>query len=267
MHFKNKIIWITGASSGIGRALAIALAQQKAILILTATNVDVLQELALELRTHTICHVLPFDLLNVDAIPELVNQAVSLEGKIDVVIQSAGISQRAIANDTTIAVNRKLMELNFFAPVILTQAILPHFKKANSGNMTVISSVAGLMGFPLRSGYAASKHALKGYFETLQAELYKTKIGITLVYPGRIDTNISKNALTGNGNQFGETDENNEVGIDVGVCAEKIISAIQTNKRKVIIAKAERLLYFFWWYFPSVYYKIAYAKGIKNKKD
>ncbi|RTZ01203.1 SDR family oxidoreductase [Flavobacterium sp. RSP49] len=266
MHFKNKVVWITGASSGIGRELAVQLSKQEAILILTSSNENLLKELALVLKKHnSVCHILSCDLMNVDAIPELVNQAIALEGKIDVIIQCAGISQRALSDETSIEVNRKLMELNFFAPILLTQAILPHFKKVNSGNITVISSLAGLMGFPLRSGYAASKHALKGYFETMQCELYKTNISISIVYPGRIDTDISKNALLGNGNQYGKTDDINEVGIDVRICAKKIISGIQSNKKNIIIAKAERLLFWFWWFLPSIYYKIAYLKGIKNK--
>ena len=264
MHFKNKVVWITGASSGIGRELAVQLADQKAILILTSANADVLNKLAITLRLKTICHVLPCDLMQVNTIPELVSKAILLEGRIDCVIQSAGKSQRALAEDTDLEVNRKLMELNFFAPVALAQALLPHFKKTNSGNITVISSVAGLMGFPLRSGYAASKHALKGYFETLQTELYKTNIVVSIVYPGRIDTPISKNALLGNGSKYGQTDENNEVGIAVSVCAQKIIKGIESNQKRIIIAKGERLLLWFWWFLPSVYYRIANAKGIKK---
>lgn len=264
MLFKDKIVWITGASSGIGRQIAIQLASEKAILILTSSNVEVLNKLTEILSSQTKCYALPFDLLNVDKIQDLVNNALKLEEKIDYVIQSAGISQRALAEETAMDVNRKLMELNFFATVAISQAILPHFKKINSGNITVISSVAGLMGFPLRSGYAASKHALKGYFETLQTELYPTNIKVVIVYPGRIDTNISRNALTGNGTQYGQTDENNEVGMSVEVCAKKIINAIKNDEKSIIIAKSERLLLWLWWFLPSLYYKLAYSKGIKK---
>ena len=264
MHFKSKVVWITGASSGIGRQMAIQLASEQAILILTSSNADALQNLAEILKSKTKCHILPFDLLNVDGIPKLVDDALELEGKIDYVIQSAGISQRELASATSLEVNRTLMELNFFAPVAIAQAVLPHFKKLNSGNITLISSVAGLMGFPLRSGYAASKHAVKGYFETLQTELYATNIKISVVYPGRIDTNISRNAITGNGLRYGKNDQNNEVGMSVEVCARKIISGIKKEKKIIIIAKAERLLLWLWWFLPSIYFKLAYSKGIKT---
>lgn len=261
MHFKDKVVWITGASSGIGKELAIQLSEQNAVLILTSTNLTLLNELQASLTTKS--YVLPFDLLNIDGIETLVQQAMQLEGKIDFVIQSAGISQRALADATSMEVYNKLMAINYFAPLALTQAILPYFKKIDAGSITVISSIAGLMGFPLRSGYCASKHAIKGYLETLQSELYKTKIHISIVYPGRINTPISKNALLGNGIPFGSSDDNNEVGMEVSVCAKKILSGIEKRKKNIIIVKAERILFWFWWFVPSLYYKIANSKGVK----
>lgn len=261
MHFKDKIVWITGASSGIGKELAIQLSNQNAILILTSSNAELLENLKSELNCKV--HSLPYNLLHIDGIENLVQQAIQLEGKIDFVIQSAGISQRSLANETSMDVYKKLMDINYFAPVALTQAILPHFKKQNSGSMTVISSIAGLIGFPMRTGYCASKHAIKGYLETLQSELYKTNIHICIVYPGRINTNISKNALLGDGNRFAETDENNSVGMDVNICVNKILTGIIKRKKNIIIVKAERFLFWLWWFVPSLYYKIAHAKGVK----
>ncbi len=263
MRFDSKVVWITGASSGIGRELAIQLSHLGATLILTSSNEVLLQDLKSTLNTTNI-HLLPYNLFNIEDIPTLVEQALALEGSIDYVIQSAGISQRAMAQETEMQVYKKLMDINYFAPVALTQAILPHFKKKNNGNITVISSIAGLIGFPLRTGYAASKHAVKGYFETLQCELYKTKTTISIVYPGRINTAISKNALLGNGQQFGSTDANNKVGMDVAVCANKIIKGIYKGKKTILIVKAERILYWLWWFLPSLYYKIAHAKGLEN---
>lgn len=261
MHFKDKIIWITGASSGIGKELAVQLAKQNAILILTSSTTIALENLASELSCKT--HILPYNLLDTDGIASLVQVAVQLEGKIDFVIQSAGISQRSLADETSMEVYKKLMNINYFAPVALTQAILPYFKIQNSGSITVISSIAGLIGFPLRSGYCASKHAIKGYFETLQCELSKTNIHICLVYPGRIDTPISKNALVGNGSQFGETDENNQVGMHVSVCAAKMLKGISNKRKSILILKAERFLFWLWWFIPPLYYKIAHNKGLK----
>jgi short-subunit dehydrogenase len=262
MHFKNKVVWITGASQGIGKEVAVQLAKEGAILLLTATNEVALKELQAELAFAK-THILAYNLLEIDGIPQLVADAIACEGHIDCVIQSAGQSQRSMAVDTTISVYKKLMDLNYLAPVALTQAIMPHFKGRNSGTMCVISSIAGLIGYPLRSGYSASKHAIKGYLETLQCELYTSNIHVSIVYPGRINTNISKNALVGDGKQFGVTDENNEVGMAVAVCAQKIIKGIIKHKKTIIIVKAERLLFWLWWFFPKLYYKIAYLKGVK----
>ena len=263
MHFNNKVVWITGASSGIGKELAIQLSKLGAILILTSSNELLLKELQLQLNSDKM-HVLPYNLLNLEGLSNLVEAAIHLEGRVDYFIQSAGISQRSEAENTSIDVYKKLMDINYFAPVALTQAILPYFKKINQGNITVISSIAGLIGFPLRSGYVASKHAIKGYLETLQCELLKTNITISIVYPGRIDTNISKNALLGNGKQFGFTDANNEVGMKVEDCAHRIIKGISANKKSIIIVKSERLLFWLWWFIPSIYYKIAHFKGLQK---
>ncbi|MBC5863614.1 SDR family NAD(P)-dependent oxidoreductase [Flavobacterium turcicum] len=261
MHFKDKVVWITGASSGIGKELALQLDALGAILILTSSNQSLLSELQLQLQKSKI---LVYNLLDIKGIPGLVDEALSCYGRIDFVIQSAGISQRAQATETDMAVYEKLMAINYFAPVAINQALLPHFVAKNSGHSVIISSVAGLMGFPLRSGYAASKHAIKGYVETVQCELLETKVLHSIVYPGRIDTPISKNALQGNGQQYGTTDANNEVGMDVKICAQKIIKGIQKGKKAIVIVKAERILLWLWWFCPALYYKIAHKKGLQN---
>lgn len=264
MHFESKVVWITGASSGIGKEMACQLAKQGAILILTSSSKEQLDVIKNELLPAEV-HILALDLLNIDEIPNLVEKAWSIKGTIDFVILSAGISQRSIAIETSIEVYQKLMGINYFAPVAIAQAILPYFKRKNTGNITVISSMAGLIGFPLRSGYAASKHAIKGYFETLQCELLKTNIIISIVYPGRIDTNMSKNALLGNGLRYGFPDANNEIGIRVDTCVKKIIKGIVLKRRTIYVTKFERFLFLFWWFVPSLYYKISYSKGFSNK--
>jgi short-subunit dehydrogenase len=265
MHFKDKIFWITGASSGIGKELAIQLAKKGAKLILTSSNLDSLKLIQEELKQSSdSVNLLPFDLLSTEKIPSLVQAAIAVYGKVDFVIQSAGISQRSVAENTDLQVYRKIMDLNYFAPVAITQEIMPFFKSANSGGMIVISSIAGLIGFPLRSGYAASKHAIKAYIETLQAENHESKIYISSVFPGRINTNISKNALLGNGAKSGKQDANNKVGMDVAKCASLILKGIEKRKRNIIIGFPERFLLWVWWFFPSLYYKIAFKKGLEN---
>lgn len=265
MHFKDKVVWITGASSGIGKELAIQLSNLGAILILTSSNEEKLIEVQKELSIKSSkSYIIPYDLFDIEGIDDLTQKVIVLEGRIDCVIQSAGISQRSIAEVTDFSVYKKLMGINYFAPVAISQAVLPHFKKNNAGNMVVISSIAGLIGFPLRSGYAASKHAIKGYLETLQTELYDSNIKISIVYPGRIDTNISKNAITGDGFKAEVEDANNKVGMNVSQCASQLIKGIKNNKKAIYIGKPERLLFWIWWFFPSLYLKISHKTGLKK---
>lgn len=263
MHFKDNVIWITGASSGIGKELVFQLSHLGAKIIVTSRNEEELLQIQKQL-VGTVIHVLAYDLLQVKGINNLVAEAIAFEGKIDCVIQCAGISQRSLSDRTDFEVYQKLMQLNYFAPVAIAQAIMPHFKKNNSGNLVVISSIAGLIGFPLRSGYAASKHAIKGYFETLQTELYGSNIFISIVYPGRIDTAISKNAITGDGSQAGIEDANNKVGMSVSKCVSQIIHGLRKNKTSIYIGKPERLLVWIWWFFPFLYLKIAHKTGLKK---
>jgi dehydrogenase/reductase SDR family protein 7B len=262
MHFKDKVIWITGASSGIGAELARQLARLNAKLILTSRNIPVLQAIKDEcLQLGSACSVLPGNMLDSNSINDLTNSAIAVFGTIDIVIFSAGVSQRSLASDTTMEVYCYLMELNFFAPVAITKSLLPHFAMKDSGQIVVLSSMAGLMGFPLRTGYAAAKHALKGFFETLQIEQMGSGLSITIVSPGRINTPISLNAVVGNGDKYGLMDRGQLNGIPVDVCARKILKAVQLRRRHVIIAESGRILWWIWWYMRPLYYKIAYRKG------
>jgi dehydrogenase/reductase SDR family protein 7B len=263
MHFKNKVIWITGASSGIGAALAKKLAAQQTSLILSARNISALERVQKECEVLTKnCNILPVDLLS-DSIEDITEKAISLFGYIDIHISCAGVSQRSLATETSLAVYRSLMEINFFAPICITRALLPHFTKRGTGHIAVISSVAGLMGFPLRSGYSAAKHALQGFFETLQIENVIQGIHFTIISPGRIYTPISLSALTGNGTPYQVMDEGQVNGIPVEQCADKILTAIERKKKHVIIARGERILWWFWWFLPRVYYSIARKAGMK----
>ncbi len=267
MHFKDKVVWITGASSGIGKELALQLAKKDAVLILTARDSASLNLVKKEVSSISgkVCHVVPFDLLDNQNLGRLVTEAFTCEGKIDCAIMNAGVSQRSIVEETELEVYRHLMEINYFAPVTIIKELLPIFDKQKIGNITVISSVAGLFGFPLRSGYSAAKHAITGFIETMQCELYKSTTKITAIYPGRIDTEISKNALDGNGNRLGLPDQNNTLGMSVSECVARIIRAIEKEKKTIIIAKSEFFLYKIWWYWRSLFYKIAYTKGMKHQ--
>lgn len=247
INFTDKILWITGASSGIGEALALLLAKQKAKLILTARRVDALQALAA--RLDTAVKILPADLYVAD-FETLTTAALNAFGNIDIVIHAAGIGQRSLAAATPLKVYRQLMEINFFAPVAITGYLLPVCK----AHMVVIGSMSGLMGFPGRTGYAASKHALKGYFETLQVE---QDVPVTIVSPGRVQTNLSLSAITASGEAHGVMDEAQVKGIPVMECAERILKGVAGQKKHVIIARKEKYLYWLHWWWPRVYYKIA----------
>lgn len=261
-HFADKAIWITGASSGLGAELAVQLAKEKARLILSARNevaLAAVQQQCLAYTPH--CIILPADLVN-DPLAPLATEALRTYDHIDILINNAGVTQRSLAISTTPEVDRRLMEINFFAPVLLTKLLLPHFQERKSGHVVAVSSVAGLMGFPMRTAYSAAKHALHGYFETLQVEHTIPGFYITIVSPGRVNTPISLHALTGTGSLHNQMDSGQQNGIPVQVCAAKILSAIEGRKKHVIIARNEKLL---WWlrkFIPPLYYMIARKAGL-----
>ena len=259
MDITGKVIWITGASSGIGAAIAKKIAEKNVQLILTSRNAALLESLQKKYGIDN-SKILVADLLHFNP-AELTKKAIDLFGHVDMVIHCAGVSQRSLAAETNMEVYRNLMEINFFAPVAITRFLLPHFAQRPNSHIVVIGSMAGLMGFPQRTGYAAAKHALKGYFETLQTEHTIKGLNITMINPGRINTPISISALTANGKQHGLMDEAQLKGIAVEKCADKILHAIKTNKQNVIIAKGERILFWLWWFLPAAYYKIARKAG------
>lgn len=254
----NKVIWITGASSGIGKELAMQLASANNKLVLSARNIKALEETAAAcLKMGSEVLLLPLDLEKLDEPEKYLQQVLDKFGKVDVLINNGGVSQRSFAADTEMPVTRRLMEINFFGTVALSQLVLKEMLAGNGGNIAVISSLSGKFGWPQRAVYAASKHALQGYFETLIAETYNTNVKVTIISPGRINTPISVSALTGNGDKHNQYDEGQKNGISVEVCAAKIIDAIAHSKKQVIIARSEKLLYWIHWFFPWLYYRIA----------
>ena len=155
------------------------------------------------------------------------------------------------------------MELDFFAPTRITRMLLSQFRVQKQGMVVAIGSVAGVMGFPLRSGYCAAKHALKGWFEALQVEHDIPGFHVLIVHPGRIRTNISEHALTADGKAHGEMDPGQQNGMPVDKCARKIIRAMERRKHQVMIGSKERMLWRIWWFLPSIYRKLARSQGGK----
>lgn len=251
--FENKTVWITGASSGIGEACAYLFALEKADLILTASGIPALsktQEKCIALGAN--CKILPFDLSDLDGIPTLVGNALNCFGNIDVLYNNAGISQRGLSGDTLFQVDRKIMDINFLAPVLITKLVLPEMLKKQDGTIAVTTSIAGKFGFPLRSAYSASKHALYGYFETLQAEYYNQNIRVVLICPGRVNTNISMNALENDGKRHGMLDNGQAGGISADKAAKQIVNAIYKQKSEILVGGKELIMVAIKRFFPGL---------------
>lgn len=252
-RFENKIVWITGASSGIGAALAEAFAAEGATLVLSARRRDELEHVAATCGggKHL---VLPLDLTKAETFAASVETVLRELGRIDVMIHNGGISQRALVKDTVLDVDRRLMEVNYFGAVALTKAVLPAMLAASSGQFVVISSVAGKLGTPLRSAYSATKHALHGFFDCLRAEITDAGLHVTLICPGYIRTDVSKNALTGDGTPTNQTGEDIAKGYPADRTAQQILAAVDAKKSEVYVGALgkERLALFLKRAWPSL---------------
>jgi short-subunit dehydrogenase len=260
---KNKKIWITGASSGIGQALAIALACEGAHLILSARNKAKLEKIQEDCRRYTpFCIIEPLDLSKSENIDDHVDNVIKQTGSIDVLINNGGVSQRSLAMETPIEIDRRIMEVNFFGTVQLTKAILPCMFRQGAGHIVAISSISGKFGFPLRTAYSASKHAVQGFFESLRAELTEDNIKVTIVSPGRIKTNISLNAITANGSPHNKMDNGQAGGMSPEKCAKKIICAIKKQRKEVLIGNKEILMVYIHRWLPALYHRL--VTKVKN---
>lgn len=238
-YFENKVVWVTGASSGIGKETAIQLAGQGAFLILSARNEDELLNLKSQLAQAEKHFVLVLDLEKSAGFSNLVSRIIAKFGTIDLLINNGGISQRANASETPLETDRRIMEINYFGNIALTKAVLPYFQKQKSGQIVVVSSIAGKFGFYLRSAYSASKHALHGFYESLALEEAKNNIHVTIACPGKINTEISKHALTASGSEHGIMDHNQSTGMSVQECVSVLLRAVEKKQREVLIGKRE----------------------------
>ncbi len=254
--FKGKVVWITGASSGIGEALARQLDKEGAKLILSARNKEKLEQLKSELKNDQEHFVLVLDLENSAVFNALAEEVKAKYGRIDCLINNGGISQRSEAHATALEVDRRLMEVNYFGNIALTKAVLPHMMEQKSGHIVVISSIAGKFGFFLRSAYSATKHALHGFYESLMLEQEKNGIQVTLACPGKINTDISVNALTEAGEKHGEMDHNQATGMSAEQCALELLLAVKRNKREVLIGNKEIKAVTLKRLFPKLFWKV-----------
>ena len=239
----QQVWWITGASSGIGAALARALAATGAALILSGRNEAALAGIAADCAANgaTDTMVLPFEVTDYTALPALTEQAWAWRGRVDALVNNAGISQRSLAVDTDFSVYQKIIAVDLLAPIALTQANLPRMVSAGGGRIVGISSVAGIAGPPLRSAYAAAKHGLIGYLDSVRAETAHLGIHVHVIAPGSIRTNVSRNALNADGSARGQSDAAIDNGMDPDVAAAAMLAAFADGTRELVLAEGLEL--------------------------
>jgi short-subunit dehydrogenase len=242
--FEGKIWWVTGASSGIGAALCEALAQVGAKLIVSGRNAQALRDVAARCATRVL--VLPFEATDFAALPHIVEQAWSWAaqegGAVDGLVNNAGISQRSLAVDTVFEVYQRIIDVDLMAPIALTQQLLPRMVARGSGHIVAISSVAGIVGSPLRSAYSAAKHGLIGYHDSVRAETAHLGLKVLVVAPGSVKTNVSRNALDSNAQARGFSDAAIDGGMEATDAAAAILAALTADQRELILAQGGELM-------------------------
>ena len=258
MYFKNKVVWITGASSGIGEALTYEFARQGAIIIISSNQQTELEKVKIKCESlESKCYIQFLDVTEIDKMQSITDKLIKKFGQIDVLVNNAGISQRSLVVETPLSVDRKIMEIDYFGTVALTKTVLPYMIKNGGGYIAATSSISGKFGFPLRSAYSAAKNALHGFFETLRAEVYKDNIKVLIAFPGRIKTDISLHALTKDGIAHDKMDEGQNTGISAEKCAKQYVNAIRKDKKEVLIGATELLMVYIHKFTPKLFYKLA----------
>ncbi|BFZ02906.1 hypothetical protein BsWGS_05945 [Bradybaena similaris] len=241
IDLKNKVVFITGASSGLGEACAEAFYEAGCKLVLSGRKVQPLMDLKDRLLQKNIPGssspaIVTIDLENLLSIASKMNQVVAAFGRVDIIINNAGQSYRGKANDTKLDVDVKLMNINYFGQIEITKAILPHMIQQQYGHIVAISSVQGKISIPHRSAYAASKHALQAYFDCLRAEVAQYNISVCVVSPYYISTNLSLNALTGDGSSYGKVDTTTKSGLKPEYVASEIVKCVTRKVDELILA-------------------------------
>jgi len=238
--FRGKVAWITGASSGIGEALALRLSGLGARLVLSSNEPEDLE------RVRRACHVpeqailtLELDLTRAQEMPSRAEEVLARFGHVDYLFNNGGISQRSLAQETSLEVDRRVMEIDYFGHVALTKAVLPSMLRRGSGHIVVTTSVSGILGVPMRSAYCAAKHALHGFFDALRAEVQRHGIRVTLICPDAVRTRISTRAVTGDGRIWGRMDRMIEAGISPEACAGQALSAVARGKDQVVLGRGK----------------------------
>jgi dehydrogenase/reductase SDR family protein 7B len=262
-NLAEKVIWLTGASSGIGEALAYALASRGASLVLSARREDVLETVRCKCANPDRHFVLPLDMLRPESFAAATESVRSRFGRIDVLIHCAGISQRGTALDTELKVDRHLIEVNYLGPVALTKQVLPSMLARGGGQIVVVSSLLGKFAMPTRAAYSASKHALHGFFDALRGEIERQGISVSMICPGFVRTNASFNALEGDGTPHNKLDPEIANGLPPDECARQILRAIERRRREVYICRKEILGLYLSRFVPGFFSRVTRARPRK----
>ncbi len=264
-YFRNKKVWITGASAGIGKALALTFAEEGARLVLSSRKKQALVTVKNACHKSPEVDIIPLDLEDHVGLEQIFNENVNILKDVDILFNNGGISQRSKVAETDFAVYKKLIDINYLGTVLLTRMLLPYFLKRNSGQFVVMSSVAGKFGVPYRSGYSGAKMALHGFFDALRAEVANTNIKVTIICPGFVKTDISKNAITGDGKSYNKMDKAQEKGMDVAVLAKEILKAVQNHKAEAYFGgfRETKLAIFVSKLFPNRFRKIIAKAKVK----
>lgn len=265
-YFENKVVWITGASSGIGLEAVRHLDKCGALMVISARRVDVLEGVRDALEKPENVMVVPIDLEHQETFSDAARQVIERFGRIDILINNAGISQRSYVVDTDLGVDKRIMEVNYFGTVALTKAVLPYMLNAGGGHFVTVTSLVGKFGFGVRSAYAASKHALHGFFESLHIELHERGIRVTIVCPGPVQTSISLNALDGSGTPTGEMDDMQKKGMPAAQAVRIMLRGVSRGQREIIIGNfKEKLGVRLKAWLPSVFFKMALKQNPRGE--
>lgn len=262
-QIQGQVAWVTGASSGIGEAIVNELINQGARVIISARRQEALEKVKAGTAKPDNVYILPLDLVAIDTFPQKVEEALNAFGHVDLLFNNGGISQRGMALETPLEVDRQIMEVDYFGTIALTKALLPHLVTQKSGHICVTSSLVGKFGTPWRTAYSAAKHALHGFFDSLRTELHDDNVKVTLVCPGFIKTDVSLNALGPDGKATGEMDNAQATGMPASECARQIVKAVKDERLEKVIGGTERFGVLVKRLFPRLFAKIILKQRVR----
>ena len=241
-NLAHKVVWITGASSGLGKALAQYCALQGADVVLMARRLTELEKVRQSLTNPDRHLCIAADITDENQVRHAYEQVVAQKGRIDWLINNAGLSQRALITDTSMQTERAIMEIDYFSQVFLTKTVLPTFLKQKYGRIVFVSSVAGLVGTQYRASYSAAKAAIHMWANSLRAEVAAQGVQVSVIFPGFVKTNVSINALDGAGKPQGYDNDATANGLDADDFAAQSVKALMQGEEYIVVGGAKEKL-------------------------